>query len=60
MEFTVFLLVGVALYFASDRILDHIETARGQRFENRSVVYFAILLGMTLVVFPIIRWLLAD
>jgi hypothetical protein len=55
-----FLLVAVVLYWLADRILDRIEVSRGARFEQRTIVFFFILLGMALVVFPVLRWLLGH
>ena len=54
MEIVYFTLVGIGLYFASDWILDRIETARGGRFENRSVIFFVIILALALVSFQLI------
>lgn len=54
MEIVYFTLVGIGLYFASDWILDRIEAARGTRFENRSVIFFAIILVLALVSFQLI------
>ncbi len=54
MEIVYYTLTGIALYFASDWLLDRIELARGKRFENRSVVFFGIILVLALVSFQII------
>jgi hypothetical protein len=53
-EIIYFTLVGIGLYFASDWILDRIEAARGRRFENRSVIFFVIILVLAVVSFQII------
>ncbi len=55
MESVYFLLVGVVLYFAADRILDFVELRRGQRFGQRSLVFFAILLVLAVVTFYLIQ-----
>ncbi len=47
--------VTVALYFLSDWILRRLEAAAGRRFEQRSVIFFAILLVSMLVSFSVIR-----
>lgn len=57
MEIVYFTLVGIGLYFFSDWILDRIETARGRRFENRSIIFFVIILVLALVSFQLIRLL---
>lgn len=54
MEIVYYTLTGIALYFASDWLLDRIERARGTRFENRSIIFFAIILVLALVSFQII------
>lgn len=55
MEIIYFTLAAVALYFVADRILDRIETAAGRRFENRSVIFFAILLILAMTSFALVR-----
>jgi len=55
METLYFTIVAIFLYFAADWSLDRIEKALGRRFENRSLVFFAILLLMALASFALIR-----
>jgi hypothetical protein len=55
MEAVYFTLAAIVLYLVSDRILDRIEVARGARFEHRSLVFFGILLGFSLIGFAVIR-----
>jgi hypothetical protein len=50
-----FTLVAIGLYFGADWLLDRIERARGKRFENRQVVFFAIILPLALVTFWLLR-----
>jgi hypothetical protein len=50
-----FTLVAIGLYFGADWLLDRIERARGKRFENRQVVFFAIILPLALVIFWLVR-----
>jgi predicted PurR-regulated permease PerM len=54
MELIAFLITGIALYFVSDRLLDWLERRRGARFENRSLIFFAIILGLALIAFNVI------
>lgn len=54
MEIVYYTLTGIALYFASDWLLERIEQARGARFQNRSLVFFAIILVLALVSFQVI------
>lgn len=60
MEIIYFTLVAIGLYFASDWILDRIETSRGRPFENRSVIFFVIILVLALVSFQIIGHLMRS
>ncbi len=52
--------VTVALYFGSDWILRRLEAMAGRRFEQRSVIFFAILLVSMLVSFSVIRTLVGG
>ena len=58
MELIAFTLAGIVLYFFSDWLLDRIEQARGARFENRSIIFFAIILVLALVSFQVISRLM--
>ena len=55
MESLYFVLVAIILYFGADWILRRIETAAGQPFKYRSIIFFAILLTLALVSFALIR-----
>lgn len=59
MEVIYYTLIAGGLYFMSDRILDRIEIARGERFQNRAVrslVFFAIILVLAFVTFSLINY----
>jgi len=58
MELIAFTLAGIVLYFFSDWLLDRIEQVRGARFENRSIIFFAIILVLALVSFQVISRLM--
>lgn len=60
MEVLYFTLVAVALYAASDWILQRLERARGERLAHRSLIFFALLLGMALPSFALIRHLASQ
>lgn len=60
MEIVYFTLTAVVLYFVTDRVLDYIERARGARFENRSIIFFAIILVLALISFQIIQSLMRS
>jgi hypothetical protein len=55
MEILYFTVAAMILYVAADWILKRVETAAGKRFENRSLIFFAILLTMAVTAFAIIR-----
>ncbi len=57
MEIIYFTLMGIGLYLMSDWLLDRIETARGNRFEYRSMIFFSIIMVLALVTFQLITYL---
>ena len=58
MDLLYFIIVAVVLYIAADRILRFAEERAGRRFENRSIIFFGLLLGLALITFAILRNLL--
>jgi hypothetical protein len=53
---TIFYTVAaILLYLLSDWILNQIEIKRGKRFENRSLIFFAIILVLALSSFSLIE-----
>lgn len=55
MEFLYYTIAGITLYFLSDFILDQIELKRGKRFENRSAIFFVIILVLAVSTFKLIE-----
>lgn len=55
MEIVYFTLVAIVLYFLANRILLWIEDYLGRTLEQRTVVFFALLLVMSLASFAVIR-----
>jgi predicted PurR-regulated permease PerM len=55
MEIIYFTLVAILLYLASDWILNQIEARRGKRFENRSLIFFVIILILSILVFSLLQ-----
>lgn len=53
LEMLSFMLAGIILYFVSDEILNRIEIYRGERFKNRSIIFFAIILTLSITTFAI-------
>lgn len=58
MEIVYFTIVAAALYLVSDRILDLLERRAGRRFDNRSLVFFGIILTLSVLSFASLRTLL--
>ncbi|MFY9315716.1 MAG: hypothetical protein WAO95_09165 [Burkholderiales bacterium] len=54
MEIVYFTIVAIGLYVVADAALNALERMRGVRFENRQLVFFAIILPLALLTF----WLL--
>ena len=55
MDIVYFTAIAIGLYLAADALLDHIERLRGRRFEERPVVFFAIILPLALLMFWVVR-----
>lgn len=54
MQAVYFTLIAIGLYFFSDWLLDRIERVRGERFKNRQLVFFGIILLLALITFQVI------
>jgi hypothetical protein len=55
MEMLYYTVAAIFLYVVSDWILNQVEVRRGERFENRSVIFFAIILVLSVVLFNLIQ-----
>jgi len=60
MEMVYFTLAALALYVISDRIVDVIERRRGERLQNRSLLFFVIILVLAVVSFSAIEYLMKN
>jgi thiosulfate reductase cytochrome b subunit len=58
LEVIYYTLVATGLYFMSDWILDRIEVSRGERFKNRSIIFFLIILTLAFISFSLMKYLL--
>lgn len=58
LEVIYYTLVAAGLYFMSDWLLDRIEVSRGERFKNRNIIFFIIILILAFISFSIIKYLL--
>jgi len=54
MEILYYTLTAIALYFLADWLLDRLENAMGRRLKYRGLVFFAIILGLALIVSRIV------
>jgi len=59
-EIVLFTGVGILLYLASDRLLSFIEKIHGEALPQRNVIFFVLILSLSLGTFSIIRGLLAT
>ncbi|MDO9010826.1 MAG: hypothetical protein Q7U78_03315 [Gallionella sp.] len=57
MEVIYYTLVAAGLYLASDRLLNYIETSRGERFKYRSIIFFVIILIMAFLAFGFVNFI---
>ena len=55
MEMFYYTVAAIFLYVVSDWILKQIEIRRGEPFENRSLVFFAIILVLSVALFNLIQ-----
>lgn len=60
MEAIYFTIVAVGLYFVADAMLDRIEQARGERFEQRGIIFFVIILVLSLATFQLMSLLMTP
>ena len=60
MEFVYYTLAGLILYFVSDWILRKVEAMRGEAFEQRTLIFFVIILVLALTTFKAIETLMAP
>jgi hypothetical protein len=54
-EMLSYTVAAVLLYAVSDWILNRIEIWRGRRFENRTVVFFLIILTLAVISFQVVQ-----
>jgi len=58
MQFVYYTIAGVLLYLLSDWILVRVEAWRGAAFEQRSLIFFVVILVLALTSFKAIElWL---
>jgi predicted PurR-regulated permease PerM len=60
MQIIYYTVAGIVLYLVADWILRQLERRRGSVFENRTLIFFFILLALALVTFQAIQYFLAT
>ena len=60
MSIVYFTLTAVILYLFSDWVLDRVEVTVGRRFQHRSLVFFSILLTLSMTTFALISHLTGN
>ena len=58
MEIVLFTGVGIMLYLLCDRLLLLLEKMHGEALPNRSVIFFVLIMSLSLSVFSVMRTLL--
>ena len=60
MSIVYFTLAAAILYLLSDWILERVEVTAGRRFQHRSLVFFSILLTLSVTSFTLISYLTGN
>lgn len=60
MEVIYYTMVAAGLYLASVWLLDRLEVSRGERFKNRNIIFFFIILVLAFISFGLINFLILD
>ncbi len=60
MEIIYFTVAGIFLYFFSDWVLERFEAMAGRRFEYRSLIFFVIILVLSMSLFNLVQYFQAG
>lgn len=60
MEILLFTGVGIVLYLLCDRLLVWLETLHGEPLPQRNIIFFVLILTLSLSTFSVMRGLLAG
>ena len=55
MQYVLFTVLAIALYFVSDWVVKALERRAGRVFEHRTLIFFAILLALAIAVFSAVQ-----
>lgn len=58
LEIIYYTLMGIGLYIATVWILDRLEVSRGERFKNRNIIFFMIILVLAFLSFNFTKFVL--
>lgn len=58
LEVVYYTLMAAGLYLMSDWILDRWEVSRGERFKNRNIIFFLIILTLAFISFSLVKYAL--
>jgi len=59
-EIISYTLAGVLLYLISDSLLQRLELNAGHRFEHRSIIFFFIIIVLSVSSFAIFRYMIIN
>ena len=59
-EIISYTLAGVLLYLISDSLLQRLELNAGHRFEHRSIIFFFIIIFLSVTSFTIFRYMIIN
>lgn len=60
MEIILFTVVGIVLYLACDRLLQALEKMHGEPLPGRNIVFFVLIMTLSLSAFSVLRTFLAP
>lgn len=60
MEIVIFTVVGIALYLVTGQLLALLEKLHGEPLPQRNIVFFVIIMALSLSSFSLLRTLLGD
>ena len=60
LEIVSYTLAGVLLYLISDSLLQRLELNAGHRFEHRGIIFFFIIILLSVTSFAIFRYMIIN
>lgn len=59
-EIVTYTVAGILLYLISDSLLQRMELKAGHRFERRSIIFFIIIIVLSVSSFAIFRYMIIN